>query len=71
MKEQNEDRLLTRQEVADRFGISKRFLEIAAVRNEGPSRIYIGRSVRYRASDIQHWIETCSIKASSDDRRAK
>lgn len=71
MREQNEDRLLTRQEVADRFGISKRFLEIAAVRNEGPCRIYIGRSVRYRVSDILQWIETCTVNASPDYGRVR
>ncbi len=66
MREQNEDRLLTRQEVADRFGVSKRFLEIAVMRNEGPNRIYIGRSVRYRVRDIQAWIEKCAVGAASD-----
>lgn len=60
-KQQNttdsDDRLLTRDEVELRFGIPKRFLELAVSRNEGPRFIRIGRLVRYRVSDIRTWIE--------------
>lgn len=52
------DRLLSREEVELSFGISKRYLEIAAVKNSGPPIIRIGRSVRYRRCDIIEWIKT-------------
>ncbi|MEO1115401.1 MAG: helix-turn-helix domain-containing protein [Pseudomonadota bacterium] len=52
-----DERLLTRPEVAERYGISRRYLEIAVVRGEGPPLIRIGRSVRYRSSDVEAWIE--------------
>jgi predicted DNA-binding transcriptional regulator AlpA len=52
------DRLLSRSEVEDRFGISKRFLEICAMRGDGPRIVRVGRLVRYRAKDISDWIET-------------
>ena len=55
--EANEDRLLNRKEVEERFGIPKRFLETAAVRGEGPRRVQIGRLVKYRPKDIADWIE--------------
>ena len=32
MQERNDDRLLSRQEVDQRFGISRRFLEVAVLR---------------------------------------
>lgn len=51
-----DDRLLDRSQVEERFGISKRFLEIAAVRGEGPPMIKIGRLARYRVADIRSWI---------------
>jgi len=44
-------------EVEARFGISKRFLEISAMSGDGPRLVRIGRLVRYRIKDIQHWIE--------------
>lgn len=55
-----EDRLLTRVEVEERFGISKRYLEVAAMRGEGPRRIKMGRLVRYRAADLRAWIDQCA-----------
>lgn len=57
MNGQETERLLTRQEVADRFGITKRYLEIAAMRGEGPPMVKIGRLVRYRVADINQWID--------------
>ena len=57
MQNYQSDRLLTRDEVEARFGISKRFLEVRAMSGAGPKRIYIGRNVRYRVRDIETWIE--------------
>jgi len=51
------DRLLTRAEVEVNFGLSRRFLEISAYREDGPPMIKIGRSVRYRVSDLRRWID--------------
>ena len=61
----------TRQEVEDRFGISKRYLEIAVARNVGPKRIHIGRLVRYRVRDIRDWIDNCVVHTNSDHGVAK
>jgi len=63
MKPQNIDRLLTRSEVEERFGISKRYLELAIGRGEGPRLVRVGRSVRYRVVDIEAWIELCAVDA--------
>jgi predicted DNA-binding transcriptional regulator AlpA len=57
MAHTNLDKLLTRAEVMEQFGISKRFLELAVRSQSGPLFVRIGRSVRYRISDIQHWID--------------
>ena len=62
MKDHDSDRLLTRQEVADRFGVTKRYLELATMRGVGPRVVRVGRLVRYRAKDIHAWIEACSAK---------
>lgn len=58
MIEHAADRLLTRREVEDHFGISKRFLEISTARGDGPPIIRIGRLVRYRFADVQAWIDS-------------
>jgi predicted DNA-binding transcriptional regulator AlpA len=49
-------RLLTRGEVASLYGIGKRFLELAPSRGNGPRFVRVGRSVRYRVSDVDDWI---------------
>ena len=56
------DRLLTRREVAERFGITKRYLEIAATQGTGPPMVKMGRLVRYRASDINRWIDRLTLQ---------
>ena len=61
------ERLLTRQEIEDHFGYpTKRFLEIAAVRGDGPPMIKIGRSVRYRVADLREWLDARRVTSTSD-----
>lgn len=59
------DLLLSRAEVEVNFGLSRRFLEVAAVRGDGPPFIKIGRSVRYRVSDLRGWIEDRRVTSTS------
>lgn len=56
MKIKNSDLLLTRSEVQDRFGIPKRYLEVAVSRGEGPPFVRFGRTDRYSVSDLMAWI---------------
>lgn len=60
------DRLLSRIEVETLFGISKRFLEIAALRGDGPPMIKIGkRMVRYRVADLRAWLTKRTVLNTS------
>lgn len=52
----SDERLLTRTQVEERFGIPKRFLEVAAMKREGPPIVRLGRSVRCRQADLRAWI---------------
>ena len=61
---EDKDRLLTRREVEKRFGISKRYLEISAMRSEGPRMVRLGRMVRYRIGDIVDWIDEHTTEGS-------
>ncbi len=62
----NEDRLLSRGEVQSIFGISQRFLEVAAVKGGGPVYHKIGRNVRYRVADLRQWIEAQRVHSTSE-----
>jgi predicted DNA-binding transcriptional regulator AlpA len=62
MQDPNSDRLLSRTEVEDRFGITKRFLEVATMRSTGPKFVRIGRSVRYRVKDLEAWIDDNTVQ---------
>jgi predicted DNA-binding transcriptional regulator AlpA len=54
----SDDFLLTRQQVEEDFGFpTKRYLEIVANRMDGPPQIRIGRTVRYRRSDVRAWLD--------------
>ncbi len=55
--------LLNRDQVAKRFGITKRFLEACAARGDGPRYVRLGRLVRYRVCDIETWIEANTHRA--------
>ncbi|ARO13527.1 phenylglyoxylate:acceptor oxidoreductase [Ketogulonicigenium robustum] len=57
--------MLNRDEVHAHFGLSRRFLEIAAVRGDGPAMVKIGRSVRYRVADVREWIEARRVLSTS------
>lgn len=66
MRNDHEDRLLSRDEVAARFGISRRWLELAAHKGEGPPMVKISRRmVRYRASDIEAWLRARRVGGAS------
>lgn len=64
MQKEDHDHLLTRSEVEERFGISKRFLETASKGGSGPVEIRFGRAVRYRVKDIRSWLEDCAVTAT-------
>jgi len=61
----NDERLLSRPDVHSYFGLSQRFLEVSAVRGDGPPFIKIGRSVRYRVGDLREWIAARRVHSTS------
>jgi predicted DNA-binding transcriptional regulator AlpA len=66
-KDLNLERLLTRDEVEALFGITRRYLEVSAVRGDGPPMIRVGsRMVRYRVRDLHEWIDWHRVASTSD-----
>ena len=57
------DKLLTQQQVMDWTGMSRQYFEIARHRGTSMPYIKIGKSVRYRTSDVQKWINDHAVCA--------
>jgi excisionase family DNA binding protein len=51
------EELLTQQQLADELQVSLRTLERWRQDGTGPAYIRVGRSPRYRRSDIDAWLE--------------
>lgn len=58
MAAQQYDKLLTQQEVSAWTGMSLAWFEQSRFKGTGLPYVKIGRSVRYRTSDVQRWIES-------------
>lgn len=67
---EDRQRLIDRGE-AEALGISRRFLEIAAVKGNGPPFIKIGRLVRYRVGDLLDWIEGKKFTSTTEVSQSK
>lgn len=66
MQATESERLMTRAEVEERFGISRRHLEQLAYQGGGPTMVKIGnRGVRYRPQDVRDWIEARTVAHTS------
>lgn len=51
------ERLLSRDEVEVKYGVTRRYLELAAWRGDGPPMVKLSRRmVRYRQADIEAWV---------------
>jgi predicted DNA-binding transcriptional regulator AlpA len=51
------DQLLTQKQVAQWIGMSEAWLEQCRFRKKGLPWVKIGKSCRYRKSDVAKWIE--------------
>lgn len=58
------NKLLNQKEVATMLGMSEAWLEASRFRGKGLSFIKIGKSVRYKLSDIQAWIDKNTVCAN-------
>ena len=62
----NDDRLLTTAELAERLRVSTSFLAKARVTGLGPRFIKIGRSCRYRLSDLESYERSHARTSTSE-----
>ncbi len=52
------DRLLSQKEVVAWTGMSPAWFEISRFKGTGIPYVKIGRSIRYKTSEVQRWIES-------------
>ncbi len=67
MQESNPDQLLSRDQIERETGggITRRWLEMAAFRGDGPPFIKLSsRCVRYRRSDFETWLSARTVGPS-------
>jgi predicted DNA-binding transcriptional regulator AlpA len=61
------ERLLPPNDAANFLRVSVSFLAKARMRGDGPPYVKLGRSVRYRESDLVHWMKS-RLRLSTSER---
>jgi predicted DNA-binding transcriptional regulator AlpA len=56
-----QDQLLNQKEVSRLIGMSEAWLEQCRFKRQGINFLKVGRSVRYRMSDVNRWLEKQAI----------
>ena len=60
-------RLLTRDEAADFLGLKPQTLAVwHSLGKDVPRMVKMGRSVRYRISDLEQWIEGRTVRTTAE-----
>ena len=62
----SDDRLLTPKEAANFLRVSQSWLAKARMRGDGPPFVKIGRSIRYRESDLLQWMKSRTHLSTSE-----
>ena len=59
--------LLSRDQIETEYGISRRWLELAALKGDGPPMIKISRRmVRYQRNALDAWLVERTVSSTSD-----
>jgi excisionase family DNA binding protein len=59
--------MLTQSECAELLCLSERTLERFCVSGVGPKFVRMGKSVRYRAADVEAWIASRVVGSTSEE----
>ena len=64
-------RLLSRDEIEVEYGLSRRWLELAALSGNGPPMTRISsRMVRYQRGTFEDWLDARTVNSTSDEIEA-
>ena len=64
--ELNNDSLLTQDQLAEYLQLQPKTIETMRRRGDGPRFIKVGRSVRYRGSDIRDWFDDQTRESTTE-----
>ncbi|WP_163340219.1 AlpA family transcriptional regulator [Desulfopila sp. IMCC35008] len=67
MEASSNDRLLQQDEVKEMLGLADSTLEQWRLKGKGPKFVKLGRAVRYRLSDVQHYISSLPCFGSTTE----
>ena len=63
--------LLSRDDIEREYGLSRRWLELAALRGDGPAMTKISRRmVRYNCGKFEDWLAARTVKSTSESWEA-
>ena len=66
-----EQTLLTRDDIEAEYGLSRRWLELAALSGNGPPMVRLSRRmVRYQRGTFEDWLATRTVNSTSDEIEA-
>lgn len=65
-KNRTEGALLTLEQVAERLNVSRRTIENLVRAKKGPRFIRIGRAKRFRADDVDAWVNAAASDKSQN-----
>ena len=65
------NRLLSRDEIEVEYGITRRWLELAALSGNGPMMVRISRRmVKYQRGAFEDWLTSRTVNSTSDEIEA-
>jgi predicted DNA-binding transcriptional regulator AlpA len=63
-----EKRLLSRDDIENEYGLSRRWLELAAWRGDGPPmRRITSRMIRYDREELERWLADRRVASTSEE----
>ena len=58
--------LLSRDQIEAEYGLGRRWLELAAIRGDGPPMVKLSwRMVRYKRADLENWLTARTVTSTS------
>lgn len=64
--------LLSRDQIQAEYGLSRRWLELAALRGDGPPMVKISaKMVRYRRAEFEAWLKARTVQSTSEQPTPK
>ena len=66
IKDRNMQPLLTQRQASEMLALSERTLERFRISGIGPKFVRMGKSIRYRLSDVEAWIASRTVGSTSE-----